>query len=269
MEMKNYKLFFGFGKEPFGTDVTGDDILITLQLNAAKSRFAYTLDLGAVYLLTGDIGSGKSTAVRYLLNTLHPSETRIIYVTATTGSILELYRSVLSELGITVAGISRAALRQKIKREVLESVGKKINTVLVVDEASLLRLEVFTELHTLCQFEMDAKPWLPLVLAGQANLVDKLMYPGSMPLASRVVARSHFVGIDRKQMEAYLLHHLKIAGINTMLFDDTAITAIHQGSGGIYRKANHLARGALVAACMDNQKAVNAEHIRIAASEIF
>jgi len=269
MEMKNYKLFFGFEKEPFGADVAGDDILITLQLNAAKSRFAYTLDLGAVYLLTGDIGSGKSTAVRYLLNTLHPSETRIIYVTGTTGSILELDRLIRAELGSNVAGISRAALRQKIKREVLESVGKKINTVLVVDEASLLRLEVFTELHTLCQFEMDAKPWLPLVLAGQANLVDKLMYPGSMPLASRVVARSHFVGIDRKQMEAYLLHHLKIAGIKTMLFDDTAITAIHQGSGGIYRKANHLARGALVAAYMDNQKAVNAEHVRIAASEIF
>jgi len=269
MEMTNYKLFFGFEKEPFGTDVCADDILITSQLKAANSRFAYTLDLGAVYLLTGDIGSGKSTAVRYLLNTLHPSETRIIYVTATTGSILELYKLILSELGITVAGISRAALRQKIKREVLEFVGKKINTVLVVDEASLLRLEVFCELHTLCQFEMDAKPWLPLVLAGQANLIDKLMYPGSMPLASRVVAKSHFVGIDRNQMEDYLSHHLKIAGIKTMLFEDTAITAIHQGSGGLYRKANHLARGALVAACMNNQKSVNADHVRMAASEIF
>jgi general secretion pathway protein A len=269
MEMKNYKLFFGFEKEPFGSDVRPDDILITQQLNAAKSRFAYTLDLGAVYLLTGEIGSGKSTAVRHLLNTLHPSETRIVYVTATTGSILELYKLILSELGITVAGISRAALRQKIKREVLESVGRKINTVLVVDEASLLRLEVFCELHTLCQFEMDAKPLLPLVLAGQANLIDKLMYPGSMPLASRIVAKSHFTGIDRKQMEEYLLHHLEIAGIKTMLFDDTAVTAIHQGSGGIYRKSNHLARGALVAASMNQQKSVNADHVRMAASEIF
>ena len=54
-----------------------------------------------------------------------------------------------------------------------------------------------------------------------------------------------------------------------MLFDDTAVTAIHQGSGGIYRKANHLARGALIAAALGQQKTVNAEHVRLAASEIF
>ena len=269
MEMKNYKLFFGFEKEPFRMDIGVDEILKNPQLNAAKNRFEYTTDLGAVYLLTGEIGSGKSTAVRYLVDGLHPSETRIIYVTATTGSILELYRLILAELGITAVGISRATMRRGIKREILESVGKKINTVLVVDEASLLRLEVFVELHTLCQFEMDSKPWLPLVIAGQSNLIDSLMYPGSMPLASRVVAKSHFVGIDREQMQDYLLHHLKIAGIKNMLFDETAVTAIHQGSGGIYRKANHLARGSLVAAAMDNQKSVNAEHVRIAASEIF
>jgi len=269
MEMKNYKLFFGFEKNPFQVDIGVDEILITPQLNAARNRFSYTTGLGAVYLLTGEIGSGKSTAVRYLLNDLHPSEYKIIYVTATTGSILELYRLILAEMGITAAGISRAAMRGRIKHEVLESVGKKINTVLVVDEASLLRLEVFVELHTLCQFEMDSKPWLPLVLAGQSNLIDSLMYPGSMPLASRVVAKSHFVGIDRQQMQDYLVHHLKITGIKNMLFDEMAVTAIHQGSGGIYRKANHLARGSLVAAALDNQKSVNAEHVRVAASEIF
>ena len=269
MEMKSYKLFFGFEKEPFRMDIGVDEILKTPQLNAARNRFEYTTDLGAVYLLTGEIGSGKSTAVRYLVNGLHPSESRIIYVTATTGSILELYRLILAEMGVTAVGISRAAMRGRIKHEIIESVGKKLNTVLIVDEASLLRLEVFVELHTLCQFEMDSKPWLPLVLAGQSNLVDSLMYPGSMPLASRVVAKSHFIGIDREQMQKYLLHHLKIAGIKNMLFDETAVTAIHQGSGGIYRKANHLARGALVAAAMDNQKVVNAEHVRVAASEIF
>ena len=118
-----------------------------------------------------------------------------------------IYRLILAELGITAAGISRAAMCRRIKHEILESAGKKINTVLVVDEASLLRLEVFCELHTLCQFEMDSKPFLPLVLAGQSNLVDSLMYPGSMPLASRVVAKSHFVGVDREEIQAYLLHH--------------------------------------------------------------
>jgi general secretion pathway protein A len=270
MEINRYKLFYGFEKEPFRSDIDANEILQTPQLTAAGDRFEYAAALGAVYLITGEIGSGKSTTLRYLLNGLHPSEYRVIYVTATTGSILELYRLIRGEMGMRLSGMSRAVMSTQIRREVLDLVnGKKMNAVLVVDEASLLRLEVFTELHTLCQFEMDSKPYLPLVLAGQSNLVDKLMYPASMPLASRIVARSHFVGSDRDQMKAYLLHHLSIVGIKKTLFDETAVTAIHQGSGGIYRKANHLARGALIAAAMEKQKIVNAEHVRIAASEIF
>lgn len=270
MEINRYRLFFGFEKEPFRPDIGADEILKTPQLIAAGNRFEYAAKLGAVYLITGEIGSGKSTAIRALLTGLHPSEYKVIYVTATTGSILELYRLILGEMGLPPAGVSKAVMSTRIRREILDLVnGKKMNSVLVVDEASLLRLEVFAELHTLCQFEMDSKPYLPLVLAGQSTLVDKLMYPASMPLASRIVARSHFVGADREQMQAYLLHHLSIAGIKQPLFDDTAVTAIHQGSGGIYRKANHLARGALIAAAMEKQKVVNAEHVRIAASEIF
>ena len=270
MEIKPYKLFFGFEKEAFSADIRTDQILKTPELSSAQSRFDYATGLGAVYLITGEIGAGKSTAIRYLLSRLHPSGAKVIYVTATTGSILELYRLIQAELGLTPSGMSRAAMTSQIKREVLDLVnGKKINVVLVVDEASLLRLEVFAELHTLCQFEMDSKPYLPLVLAGQSNLIDKLAYPGSMPLASRIVAKSHLAGAGRDQMQAYLLHHLTIAGIKTMLFDDTAVTAIHQGSAGIYRKANNLARGALIAAAMDREKMVSAEHVRLAASEIF
>ena len=106
----------------------------------------------------------------------------------------------MGELGIKPAGISRAVMTDRIKREVLELIhGKKQNMVLVIDEASLLRLEVFVELHTLCQFEMDSKPYLPLVLAGQTNLVDNLRYPGCLPLASRVVAKSHFIGAKKNR----------------------------------------------------------------------
>jgi type II secretory pathway predicted ATPase ExeA len=270
MEIKPYKLFFGLEKEAFRADIGADEILQTPELTGAQSRFEYATDLGAAYLITGEIGAGKSTAIRHLLNQLHPSGHKVIYVTATTGSILELYRLIQNELGLTPSGVSRAAMISQIKREVLDLVtGKKINVVLVVDEASLLRLEVFAELHTLCQFEIDSKPYLPLVLAGQSTLIDKLSYPGSMPLASRIVAKSHFVGAERDQMQTYLRHHLSIAGVKTMLFDDTAVTAIHQGSAGIYRKANNLARGALIAAAMDQKKLVSAVHVQIAASEIF
>ena len=266
---KEHLVFFGLHRQPFA-DINVKQILPTDQLKAADQRFAYATDLGAAYLITGEIGAGKSTAVRYLLSRLHPSEYKVIYVTATSGSILELYRLIMAQLGMAPSGISRAVMTTRIKNTVLELInGKKKNCVLVIDEASLLRLEVFAELHTLCQFEMDCKPYLPLVLVGQSNLIDQLMYPASMPLASRIVAKSHLTGADRDLIQTYLGHHLSIAGVNRMLFADDAVTAIAQGSAGIFRKTNHLARGALVAAAMEKSKAVNAEHVRIAASEIF
>ena len=157
-----------------------------------------------------------------------------------------------------------------IRHEIKEVVdGKKMKAVLIIDEASLLRLEVMAELHTICQFQKDSKPWLPMILAGQASLIDKMIYRASAPIASRIVARSHLEGLDRQSMQQYLAHHLHLAGIETNLFEDAAITAIHQGSGGLLRKANHLARGALIAAASDEAITVTPEHVRLAATEIF
>jgi type II secretory pathway predicted ATPase ExeA len=203
---------------------------VTKTLTAVCDRIHYAIGLGALALITGDIGSGKSTALRYVVGGFHPSEYRILPVTATSGSILELYRQILAELGVENAGASRAKMTQ---------------------------------------FEQDSKPFLPIILAGQANLIDNLSYRNSQPLASRVVARCHLSGIDQNTMQDYLLHHLKIAGVKHMLFDDAAVTAIHQGSGGLFRKANHLARGALVAAAKEQETVVSAEHVRRAATELF
>jgi general secretion pathway protein A len=265
-----YRSFFGLIKEPFGSELDLIEILKTPDLISVKERFDYAIRLGAMALVTGDIGSGKSTALRYAIGQLHPSEYNIFYITASSGSILELYRQLLSELGIDTATASRAVLTRLIKREIQELVvGKKIKVVLIIDEASLIRLNVFTELHTICQFQQDSKAYLPVILAGQSNLIDKLMYRASHPLASRIVARSHLEGVNRDDMEQYLQHHLSIAGVKKNLFDQAAITAIHQGSGGLFRKANHLARGALIAAAKAQSIAVTAEHVRLASTELF
>jgi general secretion pathway protein A len=201
---------------------------------------------------------------------LHPSEYRPLYIVATTGAISELYRQLLHALGVPMKGVSKAIMLQSIRNELHELVhGKKLKTVLVIDEASLLRLEVFAELHTLTQFEKDSKPYLPIVLAGQANLVDSLMYRSSMPLASRIVARSHLQGVSRGQMHEYLRHHLDICAAAHDIFDEAAVTAIHQGSGGLFRKANHLARGAIIVAAKNKSMTVTADHVRMAATEIF
>ena len=266
----SYRQFFALQKEPFTSDIKRKEIMVTSALTGVEERVHYALRLGGVAVLTGEIGSGKSTGLRYVMGGLHPSEHRIIYVTASSGSILELYRQILGELGVVTCGSSRAAMTQRIRQEIVELVqGKKMKASLVIDEASLLRLEVFAELHTLTQFEQDSKPFLPIVLAGQSNLVDNLRYRNCLPLASRVVAKCHLKGSDQKTMEEYLRHHLAIAGMNRMLFDEAAVTAIHQGSGGLFRKANNLARGAMVAAARSESTTATAEHVRLAATELF
>lgn len=266
----DYRIFYEMEQEPFAADIDIKDILVTPSVLAVQERVLYASRLGAVALVTGEIGSGKSTALRYATEKMHPSEYRSFYITATTGSISELYRQFLDALGTSMRGISKAVMQKRIRDELYELVkGKKLNVVLLIDEASLMRLEVFTELHTLCQFEKDSKPYLSIVLAGQGNIVDSLMYRSSMPLCSRIVARSHLEGVSRDQMREYLIHHLSICGVKNNLFDETAMTAIHQGAGGLFRKANHLARGAIIIAAKKKAMAITADHVRMAATEIF
>ena len=108
-----------------------------------------------------------------------------------------------------------------------------------------------------------------MILSGQNNLVDLLQFRSSLPRASRIVAKSHLEGIDLEQMQLYLAHHLSIAGVKTQLFSPPAITAIQQGSAGLLRRANHLARGALIAAANEKCQQVSAEHVRLAATELL
>jgi len=266
----SYRTFFGFSREPFTSNIELDGILQTPELLAVNQRVEYVIRIGGIGLLTGEVGAGKSTALRWAAGRLHPSKYKILWVTATAGSILEIYRQLLAELDINTASSSRAILTRQIKNQIQNLVvTKKQQPLFIIDEASLLRLDVFTELHTLTQFEGDSKPWLPIILAGQNNLADNLLYRTAVPLASRILARSHLKAVNRQGMEEYLLHHLNIAGLKNSPFDAQAITAVHQGSGGLFRKANHLARGALIAAAAEKSQTVSADHVRMADTELL
>ena len=95
------------------------------------------------------------------------------------------------------------------------------------------------------------------------------MFRQSRSLASRVVARAHLEALTQDEMAAYLTHHLEIAGVKQNLFTEQAVTAIHQGSGGLLRRANNLARGSLIAAAAEKCNIVAAEHVRMASTEII
>ena len=261
--------FFGFTKEPFSADIRVEELFHTAALEAAKERCLYAVNLGAVSVITGDVGSGKSTALRYAASALHPSQYQLISVVASTGSIIEVLKQICMALEVEWTSISLAKLMRMVRGAITEIGKRRQVPVLIIDEASLLRIEVFAQLHTLGQFDMDSNPLLPIVLAGQNNLLDKLMYLTSRPLASRVIGRSHLDGLKQKDMAGYLKHHLEIAGIAEQLFSDEAVLAIHQGSGGLLRRANLLAKGSLIAASREKCMVVSAEHVRMASTEIF
>ena len=117
---RNYRLFFELESEPFASDIEKEHILVTDSLNGVNERIHYAMRCGAVALVTGEIGSGKSTALRYVTDSLHPSEYLCLYVTATSGSILELYRQILAALGVDNRGISRALMLNSIRSQVME-----------------------------------------------------------------------------------------------------------------------------------------------------
>ncbi|CAO0824861.1 AAA family ATPase [Desulfarculales bacterium] len=124
-------------------------------------------------------------------------------------------------------------------------------------------------MRTITQFQGDSKPTLPTILAGQNSLADLLIYSTSLLLVSRVVARNHLAGVSLQDMQVYFLHHLKIAGVKQNLFSDPAVTAIQQNSGGLFRRANHLARGTIIAAAEEHTQVVSPEHVRIASTEFI
>jgi general secretion pathway protein A len=260
---------WGFLREPFAQDIPLKELYPLPGLDAFLQRFAYAVANNLTTVVTGEVGSGKSTSLRAAAGTLHPAQYRPISLIATTGSLLELLRQICFQLGDPPASNSVAKMLSLIRNLLGDITAKKQVPVLLIDEAHLLRLDVFAQLHTLTQLDYDARTLMPIVLSGQSALIDKLLFHTSRPFASRVVGRSHMEALQRDHMAAYLCHHLAIVGGAKELFGEDAVTAILQSSGGLLRRAGSLARGALLAAAKERCPTVTAEHVRIAVTEIL
>lgn len=267
--MNNLRHYFGFHLEPFAQDLSIENLYPLPGIKGLTERFMYAVDLSGISVITGDVGTGKSTSLRYASHQLHPSAYKIIPVIANTGTYLETLRQISIALQIDNKAGSLTRITKQIRSVVCEIAARKEKPVLVIDEAHLLRLEVFTQLHAINQFDFDSRPLMPVVLCGQNILIDKLAYHTSRSLASRVIGRTHLEGLSKSDMSKYLQHHIGIAGVNEKLFSDEAVLAIHQGSGGLLRRANNLAKGSMIAAAKENCRVISAEHVRLASTELF
>jgi len=267
--MPRYKHFFGFLEEPFAQDIPISKLYPLPGVDELIERFDYVVGLRTIGIITGEIGSGKSTSLRLASSKYHSSEYKILPVIAHSGTVKEFLRHIAYALGMESITSSITTLLRATRTLISELTVRKQVPLLIIDEAHLLRPEVFAQIHTLVQFDFDSKPVMPLILCGQNQLLDKLHYHSSRALASRVVGRTHLEALDHTAMTGYLKHHLEIAGIKDQLFSEQAVLAIHQGSGGLLRKANILARGALICAARNKVRSVSPDHVRIASTEVI
>jgi general secretion pathway protein A len=260
---------FGLSAEPFAQDVPTEKLFSIPGLQAFLDRFDYAVRIGAATVITGDVGTGKSTSLRAATARLHPTQYLMVTLVASSGSVLDFLKGLALSLGAPEVSSSTTRLIRDIRQLLSTVTAKKQQPIIIIDEAHLLRLELLAQLHALTQLPYDQSTLAPIILSGQNILVDRLLFHTSRPFASRIIGRTLLQGLKRDDMHSYLSHHLSIAGGNGDLFSDDAVTAIHQSSGGLLRRANALAKGALLAAASAQVPAVTAEHVRLASTEIF
>lgn len=263
-----YRKHFGLTHHPFSKDIAPEDLFISAANKELEVRLGHLLDLRGIGLVTGEVGSGKTTLCRKVTSALHTGLYRVFYVPLTTGNTMDIFKSITWELGLSIernrAGLYRC-IREEVNRLCLES---KVRPVLVVDEAQNLRSDVLEDLRLLTNYEMDSQNRLCLVLVGQAELRRRLSMAVHEALAQRIVVRHHLGGLTREELPRYLTHLLRLAGTELPLFEPAAMEALFQATSGLPRKVNLLAHHALMAAALAKGKVVAAGHVEAALPEV-
>jgi type II secretory pathway predicted ATPase ExeA len=267
--MKEIRLFFSLKQVPFSQNLRPEELFELPGLLPMQKRIDFALNLRNFTLVTGEVGSGKSTSLRYITHHLPRGAHEILFFTAGRYGMIEFYRQLLLCFGVVSSSYKSSIMLKEVQDHLREIHARHVLPVLIIDEAHLLKEEIFGQLHILSQDTFDSNPLLPTILCGQDSLIDKLMSPSARPLASRILGRSHLEAIRKEVMFDYISHHLRIAGTEEKIFSDEALTAIHQGSGGLLRKANNLCRASMLAAAFEKNKVVSADHVRTAMTELI
>lgn len=263
-----YLNHFGLTHYPFERSLAPDELFGAASLREAQARLHHLVDLRGIGLITGEVGSGKTTACRHLASDLHAGLYRLFYVTLSTGNVLDMYKSISWQLGLPIER-NRACAYRAIQAEVLRMTSEaRQHPILVIDEAQHLRNDVLEDLRLLTNYAMDSERRLTLLFVGLTELRRRLSMAVHESLEQRIVMRYHLPGFTRDELPAYLAHRLQLAGTSLPLFDPVAIEALYQASQGLPRRVNRAAHYALSAAASTKSQQVGLEHVQTALEEI-
>lgn len=245
--MRGYKSFFGITGSPFSKGIPIAALHRYPQFEELAEYLAYVAEEGSIGLLTGEIGVGKSTAIRTFLASLDDRRYHLCYV-----GNADATRSVFRQLAWSF-GMRAAHLQGDLRDEVhvrIAALWSEHNkrTILVVDDAQLLGSKALRELRLLTNFTCDSDSPLGLVLVGQPQLRAQLKELPNEALDQRIMVRYHLAGLSRPETLAYVAAHLVAVGAAPDVFTVEAVAAIFQSAKGLPRRINKLAVQALIKA---------------------
>jgi general secretion pathway protein A len=219
-------------------------------------------------VVTGEIGSGKTTLIESFLRQLD-SDVVIAQINQTQVTAVEFLQSVLVQFGFSPFKMKKAELIATLNSFLIEQYAAGRKVLLIIDEAQNLTLKVLEEIRLLSGIEATKEKVLRIILAGQPELNEKLDSPELVQLAQRIRLRFHLGALSREDVHAYVLHRLDIAGANgRQIFADDTFPDISRYTGGVPRLVNTLCDTAMMAAFNEDRDHVTLQDIAAAVSEL-
>ncbi len=245
-----YLQFFGLREPPFNVTPDPKFLHLSRQHEEALTHLRYGIEEKKGFIvLTGEVGCGKTTVCRLLLNELdHDRYDTALILNPRLGEE-ELLHAILSELGVKPQGKNRTHLINQLNKLLLERIAAGKRIVLIIDESQNLSFEVLEHLRLLSNLETDTQKLLQIILLGQPELKAKLQEKRLRQLRQRILVHCELHPLDRDEVRAYLQHRLSVAGANGRpRFTSWAIRRIHKHTGGVPRMINNLCDKALLSA---------------------
>ncbi|NOQ90643.1 MAG: AAA family ATPase [Gammaproteobacteria bacterium] len=275
-----YYEYFGFKEAPFSIAPDPHYLYMTAQHREALAHLVYGLNSeGGCILLTGEVGTGKTTICRCLLEQI-PEQANVALVLNPKVSEIELLETICDELKISYPdsnnsssngspGNSVKTYTDRIYEFLIKRNQNNEKTVLIIDEAQNLDSKVLEQLRLLTNLETNQRKLLQIIILGQPELLDILARTEMRQLAQRITARFHLQPLTRIEVKAYVSHRLAIAGQNIQLFPEKSIKLLYKLSNGVPRLINIICDRALLGAYVEAQHAVHPAIIKKAANEVF
>ncbi|MDD4886160.1 MAG: XrtA-associated ATPase [Thiomonas sp.] len=265
-----YAAHFGLSAPPFQLNPDPSFLFESKGHNYAHQYLRFGAMQGEGFIIvTGEIGAGKTTLVRALLNELDPTKVAAAQIVSTQLEADDLLRAVANAFGIPSKNTSKAELLASIEAHFTTLMLQNRRALLVIDEAQNLNPAAIEELRMLSNFQYGNRALLQSYLVGQPELRDVLRAPNLEQLRQRIIASCHIGPMDADETRAYILHRLKRVGwTGRPQFDDAAFETIYNWTGGLPRRINMLCNRLLLSAFLDNTDQIDATRADTVAREI-